>query len=153
MFGAAPSCIKRHTKAMFGHEELRLTLSRLKEEGRATNAEISRVLGLPSSRVAEIFDGSRQIKLDEAKTLVEHYHLEQNAPQITGATIEPLLDAVLPLAPTGKASDQSRRALAEALAYGIGLLGKSAATPTSEDAMAVAARAAAHRFRETVLQS
>ena len=41
-----------------------------------TQAQISRALGLPSSRIAEIFGGRRQVKLDEAAKLVEAFDLE-----------------------------------------------------------------------------
>jgi cyanate lyase len=47
-----------------------------------SNAEISRAVGLPSSRIAEIFGGRRQVKLDEAKRLVEAFQLEERLDDI-----------------------------------------------------------------------
>lgn len=61
---------------MLSHAELLDALRRLRTEGKTTNADIQRLLNLPSSRVAEIFDDGRAIKLDEAKALVEHFGLE-----------------------------------------------------------------------------
>ncbi|MEO9131808.1 MAG: hypothetical protein ABI240_11435, partial [Sphingomonas sp.] len=106
-----------------------------------------------SSRIAEIFAGKRQVTIDEMKTMVEHFGLEGASAAPNAETLEPILDALLPLAPPGKLTDQSRRALAEALAYGLELLGAPSANPTSPDALKVAARAAAVRFRETATAS
>lgn len=125
-------------------------LHRLRSEGKATNAEIGRLLKLPSSRVAEIFAGERSVKIDEMKVLVERYGLEHSTrPAFNADTLEPLLDAILPLLPAPeRMTDQSRRALAEALAYGLALLDESATSQASSGAVAVAARGAMFRLRE-----
>ena len=138
---------------MLGSKALLTELTRLKAQGLTTNAKLSRLLELPSSRIAEIFAGKRQVTIDEMKIMVEHFGLEGAAQTPNAETLEPILDALLPLAPPGKLTDQSRRALAEALAYGLELLGAPSASQASPDALKVAARAAAARFRETATAS
>lgn len=51
-------------------------LARLKEKG-VRNVEIARAIGLPDSRIPEIRDKRRAIKLDEAAKLVRAFELEQ----------------------------------------------------------------------------
>lgn len=62
--------------AMLGSADLLNELRRLKNEGRTTNADLSRLLSLPSSRIAEIFEGKRRIHIDEMKILVEQFELD-----------------------------------------------------------------------------
>jgi transcriptional regulator with XRE-family HTH domain len=45
-----------------------------------SQAEMARVLGLPSSRISEMYAGKRQVKLDEAKKLVEAFDLGDTEP-------------------------------------------------------------------------
>lgn len=125
-------------------------LCRLRENGITTNADIARLLKLPTSRVAEMFSGKRAIKIDEMKTLVERYGLDVGYSQPFNAdALEPLIDALLPIAPPpGRMTDQSRRALAEALAYGLGMIGGSPTSQASGDVVEAAARASVARFRE-----
>lgn len=54
-----------------------------------SNAEIARAVGLPDSRIAEIFGGRRQVKLDEAKRLVDAFSLEEPV-----SAAEPISDDV-----------------------------------------------------------
>jgi hypothetical protein len=63
----------QHSRAMFSASEL---LSLLRGKG-VTNATIARVLELPSSRVAELYNGKRRLQLDEAKRLVEEFQLSE----------------------------------------------------------------------------
>jgi hypothetical protein len=149
MFGADGERNAVHKVRMLGSKELLATLGRLRDEGRTSNADIARLLDLPTSRIAEIFAGSRRVTIDEMKVLVEHFGLEAASLAPSAENLEPLLDALLPLAPPGKMTEQSRKALAEALSHGLGLLGSQFANRASSDALAVAARAAALRFRET----
>lgn len=62
---------------MFGTDEL---LHALESRGVA-QAEMARVLGLPSSRISEMYARKRQVKLDEAKKLVDAFGLE-DAPSV-----------------------------------------------------------------------
>ena len=50
-------------------------LARLRER-KVKNAEIARALNLSASRVTELFDGTRALKLDEAAKLAEAFSLE-----------------------------------------------------------------------------
>jgi hypothetical protein len=149
MYGADGKSRTAHRRSVLGHAELIARLEALKAEKRTTNSEIARLLSLPTPRITEIFDGKRLVRVDEMKILVDALHLEDNAPSTapSAENLEPILDALLPLAPPGRMTDQSRRALAEALSYGLGLLGKPLATPANVDALAVASRAAVARFR------
>ncbi len=67
---------------MLSHDELLTELRRRKDAGELTNADMARVLGLPSSRIADIFATdrpARKITVDEMKILVEHYEIERPA--------------------------------------------------------------------------
>jgi hypothetical protein len=141
----------RHDVQVIGHGELLEWLRAEREAERLSNADIQRLLKLPSSRVAEIFRGDRQIRLDEAKALVDHYRLEQPS-GLNADILASILEAVLPLAPGGAASERFAPALAEAVAYGLELLSRNRAMPPSDDALGVAAHGAALRFRDLSLQ-
>ena len=65
----------RHASAMLGTQQLLATL----EARGVSQAEMARVLRLPSSRISEMYAGKRQIKLDEAKRLVETFGLDDAA--------------------------------------------------------------------------
>jgi len=139
----------RHYAGVLDSKGLLAELERLRGAGQTTNAGLARLLKIPSSRIAEIFEGRRAVKIDEMKVIVEHFGLEAGGAAPSAETLEPILDVLLPLAPPGRLTDQSRRALAEALSYGLGLLDSSSATQANEDAIRVAARAAAARFLDT----
>jgi transcriptional regulator with XRE-family HTH domain len=84
MLGAIPKTISvvdgyqafRHASAMLGTQQL---LAALEARG-ISQAEMARVLGLPSSRISEMYAGKRQIKLDEAKRLVDAFGLDDSSP-------------------------------------------------------------------------
>lgn len=61
-----------HGSEMFGTDEL---LSAIEARG-ISQVEMARVLRLPSSRISEMYAGKRQVKLDEAKKLVDAFGLE-----------------------------------------------------------------------------
>jgi hypothetical protein len=56
-------------------------LARLADK-KIRNADIARALGLPDSRIPEIKDGRRALKLDEAAKLVRAFQLEEDAPPL-----------------------------------------------------------------------
>jgi len=64
----------RHPVGVLDTDQL---LARLKERG-IKNVEIAKALGLPDSRIPEIRDKRRAIKLDEAARLVRAFSLEQS---------------------------------------------------------------------------
>lgn len=77
MFALPPS--RRHVNyaPVLSADEL---LAMLDQRG-ISRAEIGRKLGIPASRVSEMYTGKRRLQLDEAKRLVESYQLEeQTAP-------------------------------------------------------------------------
>lgn len=69
-----------HCAPVLGASEL---LSLLRERG-VSNADIARTLGLPSSRVSEMYAGKRRLQLDEAKRLVEEYKIEETINPLNG---------------------------------------------------------------------
>src|SRR5690606_12925240 len=72
--------------------------------------------------------------------------LEGDAVSVTA--LKPVLTEVLQIAPKGRWSERDVDRLVEALAYGLSLPSVDPANPASADAHAVAARAAASRFRD-----
>jgi hypothetical protein len=142
----------RHEVRVIGHKELLDWLKSEREAGRLKNADLQRLLNLPSSRVAEIFSGGRQIQLDEARLIVDHYQLESSVAAINAETLGPILAAVLPLAPPEPRAERFLPILAEAVVYGLGLLADQPSSSPHAEAVRVAARAAASRFRDLSLQ-
>lgn len=57
-------------------------LTTLRKRG-VKNAEIGRILDLPSSRVTEMFKGIRRLQLDEAKKLIEEFDIEEFSPPLS----------------------------------------------------------------------
>lgn len=137
---------------VLSHEQLIDELRRLKNEDLTNNADLARLLNLPSSRVAELFSGKRRITVDEMKVVVERFGLEAAKQTPSARMLAPLLDALLPLVPPGDQTGRSVEVVSEALSYGLQLLEVTDATPASEDALRVAARAVAARFRDLSLQ-
>ncbi len=70
----------RHDWRVLGSADILAALKRLRDEGQTTNAKLGRLLELPSSRIAEIYDGKRKVTIDEAKVIVEHFGLSSAAP-------------------------------------------------------------------------
>jgi Mn-dependent DtxR family transcriptional regulator len=78
LFGIAPPANYRHLPDMIGSGEL---LARLKEVG-ARPTEIARAMGVAPSRVTELYNGTRQLKLDEAVKLVDAFKIEDGASRL-----------------------------------------------------------------------
>lgn len=66
----------RHLLRVLSSTELLQALRALRDDGKATNADLQRLLGLPSSRVSEIFAGKRKIQADEAAKIIDRYQLD-----------------------------------------------------------------------------
>lgn len=114
-----------------------------------SDAEIGRTLGLPSSRVAELFGGKRRLRYDEAKLLSDKFLLEVPAATdaLSAETLAPILEACLKYAPAGGWTPDQAPRLARAVEYGLALLTTSPAKQPSEDAIAVAGQAAFLQLR------
>lgn len=89
---------------MLGSSELLEALRGLKAAGKTSNADLARLLKLPSARVSEIFDDKRRITIDEMKSLVEHFQLDGQprlpAPPANDDTVEIIqLDLSLSMGP------------------------------------------------------
>jgi hypothetical protein len=143
---------------MMSHGELLDRLRRMKEAGQTTNAEIGRIIGVPSSRVADIFATDRKprkITIDEAKTLVERLGINEETPQapVDAETVRALLQAILDLTPpSGMDQGTILRALSATLASGFELLGCTLPVPPTPEAMQVALRGVASRARDLGLK-
>lgn len=148
----------------FDFDEVRRALSReIERSGIAPTALSTRVSKSNKSLVKDILDDGSDIKLSTLCKLAGELDInvarlipwakpeQKPASALNADTLEPLLDAMLPLLPPpGQMTDQSRRALAEALAHGLALLGENATSQASSGEIAVAARGAMFRFRELV---
>lgn len=143
--GSNPRC---QNARVLDHDSFVALLRQMIADGRTSNAAIGRIAKLPSSRVSEIFSGKRRVQVDEMKALIEELEIEDSVATPAPETLEPILDAIVPLVPPSGLTDQSRRALAVALSYGLELLGNRSAIGASPDALQVAARGAVSRFRE-----
>lgn len=80
MFGADIFCCGRHGPYVLSSTELLSKLKSARDAAVLTNADVQALLKLPSSRVAEIFEGKRAIKIDEMKALVERYGWDAGQP-------------------------------------------------------------------------
>lgn len=110
------------------------------------DAEVGRVLDLPSSRVAELFSGKRGLRYEEAKKLADHFMIDkEETPAVKAEQLEPILSACLRNAPKTGWTDTEIQRLARAVQYGLALITSS---PVSADALAVAGQAALLRLRE-----
>jgi phage repressor protein C with HTH and peptisase S24 domain len=76
MFVADRANQRRHAQPVLSSADILNALRDLKASGATTNAALGRLLGLPSSRIAEIFAGDRKVKVDEAKLIIEHFGLQ-----------------------------------------------------------------------------
>jgi len=83
IFGADIFGCQRHGPYVLSSTELLSKLKSARDSAVLTNADVQSLLNLPSSRVAEIFDGKRAIKIDEMKALVERYGLDASQPAMS----------------------------------------------------------------------
>lgn len=113
----------------------------------ASRAEIARVLGLAPPRITEMFKGERQLSYAEARKLCLHYKIEP-AQQIRAAQLLPILTACFFAEPSAEWTESNLRRLAEEIEYGLELMNSGATSPPSQDAIRVAAQAAADRLRD-----
>ncbi|MGF7146470.1 transcriptional regulator with XRE-family HTH domain [Sphingomonas zeicaulis] len=141
----------------------------LKARG-VTQAEIARVLGVAQPNVATLYNPAktgrlRKLGYDEAMALIAAFDLGEDADgageaarlspppapaPISAAALAPVLQALVPLAPPGPLSASAAEALALALRHALQLLPSEGSTEPSSDQIAMAARAAALRFREAL---
>jgi len=146
----------------FDFAPVRDALARVIHEKGVAPTSLSLKVGKSKSLVKDILDGGNDIKLSTLVKLANALEVDlsellpasaldtrpASAP-LNAEALAPLLDALIPLAPpSGRLTEQSRRALSEALAYGLSLLGADPANSANDGAVAVAARAATSRFRE-----
>lgn len=112
------------------------------------DAEVGRALGIPSSRVAELFSGKRGLRYDEAKILSDRFMPNEGVPSISAETLSQILAACLLRSPKGGWTAKEAPRLARAVEHGLRLLANSPANPASEDAIAVAGQAAVLQLHE-----
>ena len=112
------------------------------------DADVGRVLGLPSSRVAELFSGKRRLLYHEAKQLADHFMPEQSGGSINEELLSRLLHALGPSVPKSGISGSAAQALASALSHGLELLQATGAIDPTDREFAMAVRAATSRYHE-----
>jgi transcriptional regulator with XRE-family HTH domain len=129
LFGIARQLNYRHLPDMIGSGEL---LARLKEAG-ARPTEIAKAMGVAPSRVTELYNGTRQLKLDEAVKLVDAFKLDESP-----ARLNPV-------------STPIARLIVLHLAHSLGSeVGDSEVTELAEDLRAFSAFATNPRMRESL---
>lgn len=136
-----------HDLGMITHADLLQWLHARRDAGELANTDLQTLLKLPSSRVTEIFSGKRQIKLDEAKAIVDHYDLEA-APRIAQIPSEALaivLEELLRQTEGRRLGASTLRPLAEGLSRGLQLLADNPAIHANMDAVKAVAQALAAR--------
>lgn len=109
-----------------------------------TRAEIARALNVSRAAVTGLYNGGRDLSYTEAVKLADMYDIDPN--QLTVEKLTPVLRVCLRHAPK-EWSDHSVVRLAQEILYGIELLRFASPMEPSEDAVEVAARAIADRFR------
>lgn len=112
------------------------------------DAEIGRTLGLPSSRVSELFSGKRRLLYDEAKKLSDKFMPEGHRPALNEGLLARVIHALAPSFPSSEVSESAAQALAEALTHALVLLQETGATEPTDREIAMAARAATSRYLE-----
>lgn len=139
-------------------------LERLRLAG-VTQNQIAEALGIGQPNAATLYKPGKNGKLrklgwDEGAILAAKFDLEPTPERVIAGDqqpvsadlLAPLMSALLPLVPKTGATERSARVLSEVLAYGLELLRRPDATRASDDALEVAARAVAVRFRDLSLQ-
>lgn len=115
------------------------------ESKASTRAEIAEVLGLSRPAVTGLYNGGRDLSYAEAVKLADHYGIDPN--KVSEEKLMPVLRICLRHAPA-EWSDHSVARLAEEIVFGLELLRFASPIEPSEDAIEVAARAIADRFRD-----
>lgn len=116
-----------------------------------SQAAMARALDKPTSRIAELFyeEGrpkKRRLLMAEGMALAEAFNMPPA--KVSAEMLEPILRVCLRYAPKGGWSDRDVQRLAEAIEYGLELLGMTSANPPSQDAVEVAANAIARRLQQ-----
>jgi predicted XRE-type DNA-binding protein len=146
-----------HSHEMRSEAEIREAL-RAKIAAKAiTQTDVAKVLGVQQPNAATIFTPARNGKLrrisyDEGLKLIEHFQLDGSgaAPRVSEDALARLLHALGPSIPKGDLSESAARALAVALSYALELLQETGANDPTDREVALAAHAAATRFREVL---
>ena len=139
-------CAAKHPYAMLAKIEL-LVAARRKAK---TQGAMAKVLGLTPPRMTELFKGERDLSYDEARKLIMTYGLAEGPVRrpLNASTVASILQALAPSIPAGELSEKGAESLAEGLIHALELLSESGATDPTDRELALAARAAALRFRE-----
>jgi hypothetical protein len=76
---------------MLGTDDILSRLQTKLDAGEIQKKDIAELLKIGNSRVTEIFDGRRKLKLDEAHNLVEHFNLEDPSWVLNQVVTKPVL--------------------------------------------------------------
>lgn len=119
-----------HPDEMRSAAQILAALRQRLDQREITQSDVARVIGITQPNVATFWvpatktGKTRKLSYDEGVALIQAFDLnaEEAAEQPRSTypnaeMLEPILDALLPLVPQGRVTDQSRRALAEAIIY------------------------------------
>jgi hypothetical protein len=121
---------------------------------------VAKVLGISQPNATRLFKPDprtkkkRVLTYDEGRKLIAAFNLDETSPNasLNDEVVARLLEALVPLVPRSGLTGASATRLAKALVYGLELLGEASPTRPNHDAIEVAARGAASRFRDLTLQ-
>lgn len=112
-----------------------------------TKAEMARALNLPTPRIAEIFNGTRKLSVEEGMALAERFNV---APfdTVSAEQLFPILRACLQSQAAGKMTDSDLERLASDVEYGLTLLRSARSNPPSQDAIDLVSRVLVERHQD-----
>ena len=129
-----------HEFPMLSTDEL-LRAARVKAK---SQAEIGRLLDLPSSRTTELFQGKRSLTYEEGRKLIEQYNLDGPVSALPNErALASILFAMGPSIPSGGMTEKAAESLAVALLNVLGLLRETSPIHPSDRDIARAVHAAA----------
>lgn len=112
-----------------------------------SKAEMARTLKLPTPRIAEIFNGTRKLSIEEGMALAERFNVSP-FPKVNAAQLAPILEVCLRSHPKAGWTDTEVQRLAEEIEYGLMLLHSASPSVPSQDAIDLVVRVVADRLRD-----
>lgn len=145
-----------HLVEMRSEAEIRDALRARLDAKKITQTDVAQVLGVQQPNAATIFKPAkngklRRISYDEGLKLIEHFELDGGAVErVSEGALARLIFALGPSIPKSGISESAAKALAEALSYALALLQETGASEPTDREIAMAAHAAASRYREAL---
>lgn len=131
-----------HRTVMLSKDQIVAVLQREVAAKRTTQTEIGKVVGLPQSRISELFKGERNLSCDEAKALVEFYRISEPV-LFSSSALQAILAGMLSGIVQDRALEQELPVLASTLQYMLQRISANPALADNLDDLKAAARVAA----------